>query len=353
MLVDADGVNSFSSFVESQGQPLLDLSLYVSTQNYTNITRPIYNTIQSFPLPYFTPPAVRAAAKTRTEYLGLSSLDIDSDDVEATTNNRSIIPESLRLNPRHTVTSLLAAAPENKAQIRLDSLATSFFTPLHSLRGSKRFFLSSTEPNTLDCLAFGYLSLCLLPDLPQPWLARTMRQKFPNLCAFVHDLQRSFFGGPASVVDAFHVNYDATDKGTLPWCKPDQGGLLAIGGMLATGIVDSIPGVAHLRKSTRLQDTTTEEPNEEEEFELARAYYQRREFLTSVGSVAAGVALFVGYMFHQGFIVLGEQQEEEDIGDLSASLDDVLGDSGGLDIQNDLMRAFGGLPQSPVAEQSL
>lgn len=342
-------VNRFSSFIESQGQPLLDLSLYVSTQNYTNITRPIYNTIQSFPLPYFTPPTVRAAAKTRTEFLGLSSLDIDSDDVDHTTNNRSIIPESLRL-PHQTVSSLLAAAPENKAQIRLDNLATSFFTPLHALRGSKRFFITSTEPTSLDCLAFGYLSLCLLPDLPQPWLARTMRQKFPNLCAFVHDLQRSFFGGPASVVDAFHVNYDATDKGILPWCKPDQGGLLAIGGMLVNGIVDSIPGVAQLRRSSRLQETTTEEPDEEKEFEMVKAYYQRQEFLISVGSIAAGMALLVGYMFHQELIVVNDKPfvrpNDDDFEDLATNLNQVLDDSGALDIQSDLMRAFGGAPET-------
>lgn len=351
--------NSFSSFVESQGQPLLDLSLYVSTQNYTNITRPIYNTIQSFPRPYVTPPAVRAAAKNRTEYLGLSSLDIDSEDVNPT-NNKSIIPESLRL-PRQTVTSLLAAAPENKAQIRLDSLASNFFTPLQGLRSSKRFFLSSSEPSSLDCLAFGYLSLCLLPDLPQPWLARTMRQKFPQLCAFVHELQRSFFGGPCSVVDAFHIKYNSADKGNLPWSKPEAGGLLAIGGVMAAGIVDSIPGVAAWRRITRLQETPEEEMDDEVELELARAQYQRKELLTTIGSVAAGVVLLVGFLFHQGFIALhvddssALEQEQKQIfvdDEDDSNLADVLSEMGDLNIQNDLARAFGGFPASSNDSES-
>ena len=298
---------SFSSFVESHGKPLLDLSLYVSSQNYTEITRPIYNTIQPFPLPYLTPPSVRASAKARTAHLGLSSLDVDADDTTHSSDS-SIIPPSLR-KPRNTVSALLASSPEANAQIRLDALATDFFEPLQKLRRGKKYFVSERHFSSLDCLALGYLSLMLVPELPQPWLAKTMRKKFPDLCTWTKELKDEVFGPFVEMEDALPKNGEDMEqkisrgKGHLPWKMPSNNGAVGVGSMFLSSVADSIPVVGQLRRNTRMRQHGGKTP-EEEQSSSWRA-------LTVLSSLLASVGLVAGYMFHQGIISFPSSEEPE------------------------------------------
>jgi sorting and assembly machinery component 37 len=301
--------------VEAHGQPLIDLSLYVSSQNYATITRPLYSTLLPFPLPYLTPPSIRATAKQRTAHLGLSSLDIDSDD-SSPPPSQSIIPDSLR-RPKNTVSSLLAANPETNAQIRLDALATNFLEPLDKLRGKKQFFVSDSQFSSLDCLALAYLSLMLVPDLPQPWLAQTLRKKFPVLCAWTEELKKTVFGPDVTVHDAFLTKLGDSEldlrlkrlrgRGHLPWKAPDSGGVVGVGGVFLNGVADRIPVVGQLRRNTRMRQhggQTTEDGVESSSF----------QYLTVVASVIAGLGAVAGYMFHQGLISFGEGEETKEKG---------------------------------------
>ncbi|KAG0645512.1 outer membrane import complex 1 [Hyphodiscus hymeniophilus] len=289
----------FSSFIESHGQPLLDLSLYVSSQNYIEITRPIYNTIQPFPLPYLTPPSVRAAAKARTAHLGLSSLDIDTDDTTQSSKD-SVIPQSLR-RPRNTVSSLLASSPEANAQIRLDALATDFFEPLQKLRRGKRFLVSDEQISSLDCLALGYLSLMLIPELPQPWLVKTMRKKFPDLCSWTNEWRREVFGPDIRAEDALSPKEKA--RSHLPWKAPANNDAMGIGGMFLSSIADSIPIFGQLRRNTRMQQHGGKTPEED--------HSSSWHTFGILGGILAGVGLVAGYMFHQGMISLPGPEEPE------------------------------------------
>lgn len=214
---------------------------------------------------------------------------------------------------------MLSQNPENAAQIRLDALATSFLETLQSIRGKKRYFISQS-PTSLDCLALGYLSLALLPDLPSPWLANSMRTKYPQLCAFVHDLQRSYFNGPATLEDAYLTTPSplsseeaekergrrmrANGKAALPWSPPDRGGLFALGGIVASSMADSIPGISQLRHAKRLErelESTAED--EEDRYEAAKVVsHYRRELWTTTAAVIGGVGLMLGYMFHYGLL---------------------------------------------------
>jgi sorting and assembly machinery component 37 len=310
----------FSSFVESHGQPLIDLSLYVSSQNYTSITRPIYNSIQPFPLPYLTPPSVRATAKQRTAHLGLSLLDIDTEDADAS-QEKSIIPESL-WKPKTTVSSLLAATPETNAQIKLDALASNYFEPLQKIKGEKQYFVSDSQFSSLDCLALGYLSLMLIPSLPQPWLAKTMRKKFPDLCAWTEEMIDHVFGGPVEAGDALLLNggnsTSAEQKGYLPWTAPRNGGAVGVGSVFLSSLADSIPVVGQLRRNTRMRQHGGKTLDDE----LQGSSWQS---IAAIGSIIAGLGLAVGYMFQQGLITLpsGEEAEKE----RNANLD-AFGDAG-------------------------
>lgn len=303
----------FSSFVESHGQPLLDLSLYVSSQNYTEITRPLYNKIQPFPLPYLTPPAVRAAAKIRTEHLGLSSLDIDTEDNDASTEP-SIIPQSLR-RPRQTVSSMLASAPETNAQIRLDALATDFFEPMQALRRKKQFFVSDSQFSSLDCLALGYMALMLTPELPQPWLAKTMQAKFPGLCKWTEELKVEVYGKErttledASPVATTDADLDARLKrlrgrGHLPWMPPYNRDAISVGSVFLSSLAGSIPVVGQLSKNTRTKQHGKPSQNETQGTSW--------QYWGLAGSLITTLGLVGGYMFQQGLLSLpGEKPEKQ------------------------------------------
>ncbi|KAE9366759.1 hypothetical protein N431DRAFT_495164 [Stipitochalara longipes BDJ] len=306
---------AFSSFVESHGQPLIDLSLYVSTQNYTTTTRPLYSTLLPFPLPYLTPPSIRATAKQRTSHLGLSTLDIDSDD-SSPPASQSIIPSSLR-RPRNTVSSLLAASPEASAQIRLDALATAFFQPLEKLRAKKQFFVSESQFSSLDCLVLGYLSLMLVPELPQPWLAQCLKKKFPSLCRWTEELRKTVYGPEVTVHDAFLTKLGDSEldlrlkrlrgRGHLPWKAADNGGAVAVGSVFLSGVADGIPVIGQLRRNTRMRQhggLTTEDGVESSSF----------QYLTVIAGVIAGLGAVAGYMFHQGLISFGDGEEVKEKG---------------------------------------
>ncbi|RAL58907.1 hypothetical protein DID88_009327 [Monilinia fructigena] len=261
---------AYSAFIQVHGQPLLDLSLYVSSHNYSEITRPIFNTIQSFPLPYLTPPHLRTGAKKRTEYLGLSSLDIDTEDGDKS-REPSIIPESLRRG-KQTVSSLLAASPETNAQIRLDALATDFFESIQELKGKKEYLVSNDHMSSIDCLALGFMSLMLYPNLPQPWLAKTMREKFPDLVKWVEELKNEVFGGVVNVDDAMltksaNANAVQQKKMHLPWQAPE----------ISCG-----------------EETGKDTGN------------QVWRYVATVGGLVAAVGLVTGYALHQGLIQLPE-----------------------------------------------
>ncbi|MCJ1463721.1 hypothetical protein MMC07_002330 [Pseudocyphellaria aurata] len=261
-------ITAFSSFVESNGQPLLDLSLYVSTENYHSITRSAYSRLLPWPYPWFLPSQRRAAAKNRTEHLNVSSLDLDSNSNKqrTLTTGSDIIPESLR-NSRQTLSSLVFQ-PQHASRFRLEALAEAFFEPLAQLLDGKRYMIPNDSPSSLDCLAFAYLALSLIPDVPQPWLADSMKTRFPALCVYVNDLAREFCIGPVNVEDAFpdmqlevstgcdsdHMNPKTNSK--LPWRTSQQHVLRSAMATLMERTFGSIPILGNVHNTTISKEET-------------------------------------------------------------------------------------------------
>ena len=155
--------------------------------------------------------------------------------------------------------------------------------------------------SSLDCLALGYLSLMLIPELPQPWLRRTMRTKFPGFCAWTKELRREVFGPDAWI--EYALSPKENEKSHLPWKAPVNNGVVAIGGMFLSSVADSIPVFGQLRRNTRMRQHGGKTP-EEEESSSWRA-------ITVLSSILAGVGLLAGYMFHQGMISLPSSEEPE------------------------------------------
>ena len=185
---------SFNSFIESRGQPLLDLYLYISFDNYNEATRSTLSRLLKFPQQYMVPPTMRAAAAHRTEHLGISSYDIEDSEErrrreEAPGSEQ--IPRSLLKRQRETVTSLLGRAGPT-SPFKLYALSTEFLDPLEELLGDEEF-LFGEEPVSLDCFLFGYLALALYPEMPQPWLRQSLKERYPSLVAYTDRMRKTWF----------------------------------------------------------------------------------------------------------------------------------------------------------------
>lgn len=252
--------NSFSSFVESYGQPLLDQSLYASSENYTAATRPAYSRLLTWPDQWFVPSEQRATARARTQHWNGSSLDTSDIDTDDAKHGKSatdfMIPESLR-SSRQSVSDVVKQASLT-ARIRLDGIADAFFHPLEQLLGQKRYLLSERSPSSLDCLAFAYMALALIPVLPEPWLATSM-SRYPTLCAYVHDLNQRFWGGSVDINGAIPTTWsgdapagstlsqkqESPNPASLPWKESRHEGstqvVLAGGGALLEHTLGSLP----------------------------------------------------------------------------------------------------------------
>lgn len=171
--------------------------------------------------------------------------------------------------------------------------------------------VSDSQFTSLDCLVLGYMSLMLLPELPQPWLSRAMREKFPSLCSWTKEVGKSVFGGPVTLDDAFLTRLGdseederrkrARGKGHLPWKAPDNMDFLGVGGSFVSSLADSLPLVGQLRRDARSRHYDVKSSPE-----VSGSAWQN---LTIFGSLVAGVGLIAGIMFNQGLLSLGSAED--------------------------------------------
>ena len=188
---------AISSFIEAHAQILLDVSLYMSFDNYS-VTRSAFTNILPWYTNFMLPPRRRAAARARTEHLGISSIDVDNvhDDLSGRPSGMDGVGKeepafeveaqkraSLLLPRRNTIKSMLQR-PEHSAVFKLHALADKFFGPMTDMLGEKAYLLSDSI-SSVDYLAYGYLSLMLYPKFPQYWLAETMRRKYGTLVEYI------------------------------------------------------------------------------------------------------------------------------------------------------------------------
>lgn len=136
---------------------------------------------------------------------------------------------------------------QSSARFRLDALVDAAFDPLQQLLGKKRWMLSDERASSLDCLALGYLSLALIPEVPQSWLAEGLRARYPDLCRYVEDRVKEVFGGNVAVEDALPRSTDEQSTMTegkyetaLPWRAPERS-LGSAGASILNSTLDSVP----------------------------------------------------------------------------------------------------------------
>ena len=311
----ADAI-ALSSFILSHAQILLDISLYVSYENYC-ATRSAFTKILPWYANYIIPPTRRNAARTRTEHLGISSIDVD--DVHEDLSNKppgfgeaekekSFEPEtqkraSLLLPQRSTVSGLLRR-PEHSAVFKLHTLAANCFEPLQDMLGKSEYFLGRAEMTEVDCLAYGYLSLMLYPDMPQRWLRSTLKKKYAKLVSFVERMHKELHMG-TKVEDVMALAEYKDEQGnvsrrkdlgiTLPWSQPAPAGVIDAASTISTDLISRIP---FFGSSTAI---ITSPPTD-------RGILQRY-FPALLATTATTVGLLGYYMFASGLLTWPHGEE--------------------------------------------
>jgi sorting and assembly machinery component 37 len=218
-------LHSFSAFLESRGQPLLDLALYVCSDNYTEWTRPALAQILQWPRQWTVPHRLRDDAKIRSDHLGLSSLDIEAaggDDGDTNARGAGNIPKSLIAKPKETVTKLLGKSGHQN-QFRLDAVTSDFLEPLCGLvekNGSDSWVFGTDKATSLDCLLLAYLSLMSPPLLPpRRWLQAALSSNYPVVLEWTTNFRQECFGGPVGAADVLAISPSNihTAHNNLPW----------------------------------------------------------------------------------------------------------------------------------------
>lgn len=265
-LIQRADSTAISSFLLTHAQILLDITLYVSAANYT-ATRAAFTAILPWYANYTLPPARRAAARKRTEHMGISSIDVD--DVHEDVSNRpqslarDVGKEEKEFEPetqkrasmllgggRATVRSLLRSRGEAGAVFKLHALADNFFGALQDMLGDKTFLLGTDGPTGVDCLAYGFLSLMQFPDLEQDWLAKVLARKYPNLLEYLERLHKEL-DVTAQAEDVMALRECATEEQVaearricgmkLPWQPPQSSSLLDVGRTISDSLLSSLP----------------------------------------------------------------------------------------------------------------
>ncbi|CAI7618704.1 unnamed protein product [Penicillium manginii] len=317
----ADNV-AFSSFIESRGQSLVDLYLYVTSQNYYGNTSPAYGSLLQWPNQWILPPKLHGAAKARTEHLGLSSLDLQAmEDQRQRDHSAAVtagkIPKNLIQRPRDTVSSFLGRTAQSN-HFRIEALTAEFFEPLEAMLGRKAYLLTAEDegtPSSIDCIALGYLSLALVPEMSFPWLRDAMRAKAPLLSAYTERLRRRCFGdAPIDIAHAFAP--ESAPESPISWRTPGRISVAAVGTTLLSTLADSTPFLREIRKNNGLKKVAQSEDSElsarEKHVLNMHADASKKDMYLSVATVVGAVALTVGYVLQVGLVSFGSEEEEEE-----------------------------------------
>ncbi|KAJ5436083.1 Mitochondrial outer membrane transport complex Tom37/metaxin [Penicillium cf. griseofulvum] len=293
----ADSV-AFSSFIESRGQSLIDLSLYVTSQNYYANTSPAYGSLLQWPNQWILPPKLHSAAKTRTEHLGLSSLDLQAmEDQRKREHSAAVaagqVPSTMIQPPRDTVSKLLGRTVQTN-QFRLEALTADFFEPLEAMLARTKTCLlpadDKNNPSSLDC---------------------------PLLAAYTERMRSRCFGD--APVETEHA-FQSTTPAALPWRAPERISVAAVGTTLLGALADNTPFLREVRQNRRLKqavEADSEFSSVEKQVLSSYADSSNKDMLLSIATAVAGTAALVGYMVHVGLVSFstGGVQEEEELGE--------------------------------------
>lgn len=287
---------AFLTFLESRGIPLIDLNLYVSSDNYTTYTRSALSDILLWPQSWTIPQKLRDEAQKRSEHLGLRGLDVNAArEKELKKENEGIaaqIPKALRL-PKRSVTALLGSTAE-QTRFRLEAVTTDFFEPLEELIGEKEYFLGE-EMTTLDCFALAVLVQMQIAGLPQSWLKHALEGRYSKLSRWAKVNTDRYFGVSARL--PYGVRAERS------WSK------------LGLDVLDSIAEVIPFSfkvQDVREMDTKVSRRHSRAEFEQKQLFHvnarKQQLLFREVVAILLSSAGLLGTLVYNGILVFSFKQ---------------------------------------------
>lgn len=311
-----------------------------------------------WPNQWILPPQLHSRAKSRTEHLGVSSLDLQAMDEQRKREHSAAvaagqIPSTFIQRPRDTVSGLLGKTAQQN-QFRLDALTEEFFEPLDEMldgggsgESAAKYLLSGvsksskSKPSSLDCLAVGYLALMLAPDLAYPWLRDAMQTKGPQVAIYTERLRQKWFGA-VPLDPALVTSSSSSSSSSIPWQPPQRANIYQVSSTLLNTLLDSIPIVRDVRTNNRLRDAAAEADLSDTEQRALTQYAtgRKKDVFLSIAMVLGGGVALAAYMVRVGLIRVSldghghradgwsrrdEADEVEDVEGLDLKASDFLG----------------------------
>ena len=281
---------AYEAFLESRGQPLLDLCLYVSSENYNDYTSPALAKVLSWPASWVLPHRLRDRAKRRSEHLGLSGLDIDAARAEDERKKQEEearlggqIPKALQ-RTKLTVTSMLGRGAK-QSRFRLEAVTDGFLEPMQELLEDKQWLLGDNI-TSLDCLAIGYLAL-MMGEMSSRWIAEALNGKYAKL------------GKWASKAEEQLLKADG-----LIWAVEKERSWSTVSNAICTSIVENIPGIGMAYLPTEIKADgrrNSKQVVRQKQYALTNGRYLHQMYSQVLGSsvciaIATGLAIWNGVL---------------------------------------------------------
>ncbi|KAF3918862.1 Metaxin-1 [Dactylellina cionopaga] len=184
-------VIAYRSFIRKTCLPIISLSLYITSKNWTTVTRPLYSTFVQFPIQYEIPHTHHARAVSLTSHLTSLIRDIA---VEETRPAQPVSTTFAGITTTNADNKTQAEKEKITTRVKLRNFLADFLDPIREkMGGGDTFFGAGSLPTTIDCLLVGYLSLLVYPILPSPWAKEILEQEFPDVISYVENFRASMF----------------------------------------------------------------------------------------------------------------------------------------------------------------
>ncbi|OZJ07042.1 hypothetical protein BZG36_00099 [Bifiguratus adelaidae] len=165
----------YMSLLQTTMQDCLLFSWYHDAKNYTSNIRPSLAHLIPFPYRYIVPMQMRKRAKARLVPYGVELTEADK--------NRSVFERAREANRAESVSTLMEGGWHH-----MFTRVREGYKTLQTKLGDQKFFFGDS-PSTLDCVAFGYLSLHYFPKLARDRLRIILEAEFPSLAKYIERMR--------------------------------------------------------------------------------------------------------------------------------------------------------------------